>query len=65
MEGDSHIRRTFLHPQSHVATVTTSVIPKDRDSYTSLRVNACDWGRNLEAIQPQVPATSNFLHTDG
>lgn len=63
MEGDSHIRRTFLHPQSHVATVTTSLIPKDLDSYTSLQVNACDWGRNLEAIQPQVPGTSHFLHT--
>ena len=65
MEGDSHIRRIFLHPQSHVAAVTTSLIPKDRDSYTSLQVNACDWGRTLEAIQPQVPGTSNFLHSNG
>lgn len=34
MEGDSHIRPTFFRPQSHVATLTTSLIPKDGDSYT-------------------------------
>lgn len=60
MEGDSHIRRTFLHPQSHVATVTTSLIPKDLDSYTSLQVNACDWEGTWKPSSPKFLAPQIF-----